>query len=85
MLYDGKTTYSLSDQKTPEKFAGTKVKVFGTLDDATQTIRVDSIADKNLDSLAAAYVAVAIIFLVYLFSVARRMSQLENEIARRRS
>ena len=85
VLYDGKTTYALSDQKAPEKFAGAKVKVFGTLDAATQTIRVDSITDKNLDSLAAAYLAVAIIFFVYLFSVARRMAHLEDEIARLRS
>ena len=85
VLYDGKTTYSLSDQKTPEKFAGTKVKVFGTLDAATQTIRVGSITDKHLDSVAAAYLAVVTIFGVYLFSVARRMAHLENEIARMRS
>jgi hypothetical protein len=28
---DGKTIYDLSDQKKPEKFAGAKVKVSGTL------------------------------------------------------
>lgn len=44
MLYDGKSAYFLSDQKTPEKFAAQKVRVIGTLDAKTMTIRVDSIA-----------------------------------------
>lgn len=44
VLYDGKNTYMLSDQKTPEKFAGQKVKVVGTLDSKTGSIQVDSIA-----------------------------------------
>jgi hypothetical protein len=44
VLYDGKQTYVLSDQKTPEKFAGKKVTVAGTLDAKTKTIQVDSIA-----------------------------------------
>jgi hypothetical protein len=44
VLYDGKQAYTLSDQKTPEKFAGKKVTVNGTLDAKTKTIRVDSIA-----------------------------------------
>ena len=43
VLYDGKEAYVLSDQKTPEKFAGKKVTVTGTLDAKTKTIRVDSI------------------------------------------
>jgi type 1 fimbria pilin len=43
VLYDGKVTYSLSDQNTPEKFAGKKVTVRGTLDAKTKTIQVDSI------------------------------------------
>jgi Protein of unknown function (DUF5818) len=43
VLYDGKHAYNLSDQQTPEKFAGRKVRVTGTLDGKTQTIRVDSI------------------------------------------
>jgi hypothetical protein len=43
VLYDGKEVYALSDQKTPEKFAGQKVTVRGTLDAKTKTIRVDSI------------------------------------------
>ena len=43
VLYDGKNIYMLSDQKTPEKFAGQKVKVVGTLDPKTGSIQVDSI------------------------------------------
>ncbi len=43
VLYDGKNTYTLSDQRTPEKFAGQKVKVIGTLDAKTKTIQADSI------------------------------------------
>src|SRR5579864_1255765 len=43
VLYDGKNVYTLSDQKTPEKFAAQKVTVIGTLDAQTKTIRVDSI------------------------------------------
>lgn len=43
VLYDGKSAYVLSDQKTPEKFAAQKVRVVGTLDDRTKTITVDSI------------------------------------------
>jgi hypothetical protein len=44
VLYDGKDTYTLSDQRTPEKFAGQKVTVTGTLDGKTKTIRVESMA-----------------------------------------
>jgi hypothetical protein len=44
VLYDGKETYNLSDQQTPEKFAGKKVTVRGTLNTSTKTIQVDSIA-----------------------------------------
>jgi hypothetical protein len=43
VLSNGKNVYALSDQKTPEKFAGRKVSVVGTLDAKTRTIRVDSI------------------------------------------
>ncbi len=43
VLYDGKDVYKLSDQRTPEKFAGQKVRVIGTLDTKTKTIQVDSI------------------------------------------
>ena len=44
VLYDGKQVYTLSDQKTPEKFAGKRVTVTGTFDAKTKTIQVDSIA-----------------------------------------
>ena len=43
VLYDGKDVYTLSDQQTPEKFAGQKVTVIGTLDARTKTIKVNSI------------------------------------------
>jgi hypothetical protein len=43
VLYDGKDAYTLSDQKSAEKFAAKKVTVKGTLDAATKTIQVDSI------------------------------------------
>lgn len=44
VLYDGKDTYALSDQKSPLKFAGKKVTVTGTLDAKNKTIQVTSIA-----------------------------------------
>jgi|SRR5579883_2839602 hypothetical protein len=44
VLWDGKNSYTLSDQKTPEKFAGKRVTVIGTLDPKKQAIQVDSIA-----------------------------------------
>lgn len=44
VLYDGKDAYTLSDQKSPEKFAGRKVRITGTLDAKTKTIKMDSIA-----------------------------------------
>lgn len=44
VLYDGARAYLLSDQKTPEAFAAQKVRVTGTLDAETMTIRVESIA-----------------------------------------
>ena len=47
VLYDGKEVYTLSDQQTPEKFAGKKVTVTGTLDARTRTIQVDSIDRKS--------------------------------------
>src|SRR5262245_31140531 len=43
VLYDGKSEYVLSDQKLPEKFAGQKVTVVGTLDAKTKAIKVESI------------------------------------------
>lgn len=42
-LLSGAKVYTLSDQKTPEKFAAEKVKVTGTLDEKTGTLAVDSI------------------------------------------
>ena len=44
VLFDGRTVYSLSDQKAPAELAGRKVRVTGTLDAATRTIAVRSIA-----------------------------------------
>lgn len=37
------TPYVLSDQQTPEGFAGQRVRITGTLDASTKTIRVESI------------------------------------------
>ena len=50
VLYDGKEVYTLSDQKTPEKFAAKKVTVTGTLDAKTKTIHMDN----SVDSITAA-------------------------------
>jgi hypothetical protein len=47
VLYDGKDTYTLSDQKAPQKFAGKKVIVTGTLDAKNKTIQVTTIAAAN--------------------------------------
>ena len=44
VLHDGKDVYTLSDQRTPEKFAAQKVRIIGTLDVRTKTIQVDSIS-----------------------------------------
>ncbi|MBZ5725001.1 MAG: hypothetical protein LAP87_08395 [Acidobacteriia bacterium] len=41
-LWDGRTVWALSDQKTPAKFAAKKVTVTGTVDESKQTIQVDS-------------------------------------------
>ena len=43
-LTDGKNVYTLSDQQTPIKFAGEKVRVVGVLDAKTKTIQVESIS-----------------------------------------
>ena len=43
VLNDGRNVYELSDQRTPERFAGQKVRITGTLDARTKTITVDSI------------------------------------------
>jgi Protein of unknown function (DUF5818) len=46
VLYDAaaKKVYALDDQTKPEQFAGQKVKVTGSLDQATATIHVTNIA-----------------------------------------
>jgi len=46
-LFDGKNVYVLSDQKTPEQFAGKKVTVIGTLQEKTRILQVDSIAAQH--------------------------------------
>jgi hypothetical protein len=43
-LFDGKNVYTLSDQKTPEQFAGQKVRISGTLYEKTKILKVDSIS-----------------------------------------
>jgi hypothetical protein len=42
-LVDGDNVLKLSDQKTPAKFAAQKVKVTGSYDEKTKTIKVTSI------------------------------------------
>jgi hypothetical protein len=44
VLVVGKSIYTLSDEKTPEKFAGQRVRVVGTLNEKTKAIQVDSIS-----------------------------------------
>jgi hypothetical protein len=44
VLLAGEEIYELTDQQTPERFAALRVRVTGTLDEKTRTIRVDSIA-----------------------------------------
>jgi Protein of unknown function (DUF5818) len=44
VVSNGKEAWTLSDQTTPEKFAGKKVTVTGTFDAKTKTIKVESIA-----------------------------------------
>ena len=44
VLEAGKDVYTLSDQKAPAQFAAQRVRVVGTLDARTRTIRVESIA-----------------------------------------
>ncbi|HYW47805.1 MAG TPA: hypothetical protein VE959_33365 [Bryobacteraceae bacterium] len=43
VLWDGKDTWALSDQKTPAKFAAKKVTVTGAVDAKTKTIKVAKI------------------------------------------
>jgi hypothetical protein len=42
-LYDGTRVMKLSDQKTPVQYAGQKVKVTGTYNENTKTLKVSSI------------------------------------------
>lgn len=42
-LYDGKNVYALSDQQPPERFAGQKVTITGTLYERTKILQADSI------------------------------------------
>jgi len=42
-LFDGEHVFQLSDQSKPAKFAAQKVKVTGTLNPKTKTIKVSSI------------------------------------------
>ena len=42
-LYDGKTLWKLSDQKTPARFAAKQVKVTGAVDPKAMTIKVTTI------------------------------------------
>ena len=53
VLSDGRHVYALGDQRTPEKFAGQRVTVRGTLDAATATIKVDSIVRARTTSPAS--------------------------------
>ena len=43
VLYDGANLYKLSDQQTPEKYAGQKVKITGVLYPKTGILKVESI------------------------------------------
>ena len=46
-LADGKNMYILSDQETPAKFAGKRVKVTGTLYTKTNILKVERIDSMN--------------------------------------
>ena len=47
VLLSGKTVYNLSNQHLPEKFAGARVRVTGTLDAKTRTITVESMTPRR--------------------------------------
>lgn len=50
-LFDGKDLWVFADQKTPEQFAGRKVRVTGTLFEKTKILKADSIvADGKADA-----------------------------------
>jgi hypothetical protein len=53
-LFDGKSSYILSDQRTPQQFAGQKVKVTGTLFEKTKILKVDSITADGQATTASA-------------------------------
>ena len=42
-LFDGQNVLKLTDQKTPAKFVAQKVKVVGTYDEKSKTIKVSSV------------------------------------------
>jgi hypothetical protein len=42
-LYDGKSTWKLSDQKTPASLAAKRVKVTGTVDEKNMKIKVTKV------------------------------------------
>jgi hypothetical protein len=47
-LFDGKNVVKLSDQKSPARFAAQRVRVTGTYDEKSKTIKVGSMeADKG--------------------------------------
>lgn len=46
-LFDGRAVYILSDQETPAKFAAQRVKITGQYFQATNVLRVDSIAPEH--------------------------------------
>ncbi|MGA3186250.1 MAG: hypothetical protein ABSF22_04000 [Bryobacteraceae bacterium] len=46
-LFDGQNVFKLSDQSKPAKFPTQKVKITGTLDPKTKTIKVASIEPNN--------------------------------------
>jgi hypothetical protein len=48
VLLSGKTVFNLSNQQLPEKFAGARVRVIGTLDPQTKTISVSSITSGRI-------------------------------------
>jgi molybdate transport system substrate-binding protein len=72
VLFDGKNVYVLSDQKSPEEYAGRKVRVVGTLDAATKTIRVESMAaaEESAALLSAGAMEPAVLPLLAQFEAA---------------
>ena len=52
-LFDGKNVYVLSDQKTPQKFAGKTVTVTGTLFEKTKILKADSITEEGKSAAPA--------------------------------